>query len=478
MTEPVVTRFAPSPTGYLHIGGARTALFNWLYAKAMGGKMLLRIEDTDQARSTEGAILAILDGLRWLDLEWDGEPVYQLSRAERHREIAEMLIAEGKAYRCYATREELQAMRETARADGRAPGYDGTWRDRDHNEAPEGAQPAIRFKAPREGETVIEDRVQGRVTFANKDLDDLILLRSDGSPTYMLSVVVDDHDMGITHVIRGDDHLTNAARQAQIFKALGWDTPIYAHVPLIHGPDGAKLSKRHGALGVEAYREMGYLPDALRNYLVRLGWSHGDDEIISNEQMISWFDLDAIGRSAARFDFAKLENLNGHYLRAMPDAEIVGHLKALVPHLPEGGVLKEQIGEDGWKNFERAMPGLKERAKTLIELLDSAAYLFAKRPLELDDKAKKQLDDVGRETLAGLSPVLQAVESWTPETLESCMREFAEATGRKLGKVAQPLRAALTGRATSPGIFDVLEVLGREEALGRIADQMPPAQPG
>jgi glutamyl-tRNA synthetase len=478
MTEPVVTRFAPSPTGYLHIGGARTALFNWLYAKAMGGKMLLRIEDTDQARSTEGAILAILDGLRWLDLEWDGEPVYQLSRAERHREIAEMLIAEGKAYRCYATREELQAMRETARAEGRAPGYDGTWRDRDHNEAPEGAQPAIRFKAPREGETVIEDRVQGRVTFANKDLDDLILLRSDGSPTYMLSVVVDDHDMGITHVIRGDDHLTNAARQAQIFKALGWDTPIYAHVPLIHGPDGAKLSKRHGALGVEAYREMGYLPDALRNYLVRLGWSHGDDEIISNEQMISWFDLDAIGRSAARFDFAKLENLNGHYLRAMPDAEIVGHLKALVPHLPEGGVLKEQIGEDGWKNFERAMPGLKERAKTLIELLDSAAYLFAKRPLELDDKAKKQLDDVGRETLAGLSPVLQAVESWTPETLESCMREFAEATGRKLGKVAQPLRAALTGRATSPGIFDVLEVLGREEALGRIADQMPPAQPG
>lgn len=477
MTETVITRFAPSPTGYLHIGGARTALFNWLYAKAMGGKMLLRIEDTDQARSTEGAILAILDGLRWLDLDWDGEPVYQLSRAERHREVVETLIAEGKAYRCYATREELQAMRDTARAEGRAPGYDGAWRDRDHSDAPEGAQPAIRFKAPREGETVIEDRVQGTVTFANKDLDDLILLRSDGSPTYMLSVVVDDHDMGITHVIRGDDHLTNAARQAQIFKALGWETPIYAHVPLIHGPDGAKLSKRHGALGVEAYREMGYLPSALRNYLVRLGWSHGDDEIISSEDMISWFDLDAIGRSAARFDFAKLENLNGHYLRTMPDAEIVGHLKTLIPHLPDGEVLMERIGEEGWRNFERAMPGLKERAKTLVELLDSAAYLFAMRPLELDDKAKKQLDDVGVETLAGLLPKLKNVETWTPEILEYCVREFAETTDRKLGKVAQPLRAALTGRATSPGIFDVLEVLGREEALGRIADQIRPAQP-
>ena len=478
MSETVVTRFAPSPTGYLHIGGARTALFNWLYAKAMGGKMLLRIEDTDQARSTEGAILAILDGLRWLGLEWDGEPVYQLSRAERHREIAETLLAAGHAYRCYASPEELQAMRETARAKGRAPGYDGTWRDRDHSEAPEGAMPAIRFKAPREGETVIEDRVQGRVTFANKDLDDLILLRSDGSPTYMLSVVVDDHDMGITHVIRGDDHLTNAARQAQIFKALGWETPTYAHVPLIHGPDGAKLSKRHGALGVEAYRAMGYLPAALRNYLVRLGWSHGDAEIISNEEMISWFDLDAIGRSAARFDFAKLENLNGHYLRAMADAEIVAHLRALVPDLPDGGTLTERIGTKGWQNLERAMPGLKERAKTLIELLDSADFLFAKRPLGLDDKAKKQLDDAGRETLVALLPTLQDVEPWAPETLEACVRGFAEATGRKLGKVAQPLRAALTGRSTSPGIFDVLEVLGRQEALGRIADQTQPAKPG
>jgi len=471
MSETVITRFAPSPTGYLHIGGARTALFNWLYAKAKGGKMLLRIEDTDRARSTEGAILAILDGLCWLELDWEGEPVYQFSRAERHREIAERLLAEGKAYRCYASPEELQAMRDTARAEGRAPGYDGTWRDRDPSEAPQGVAPAIRFKAPREGTTVIDDRVQGEVRFANKELDDLVLLRSDGSPTYMLSVVVDDHDMGVTHAIRGDDHLTNAARQTQIFDALGWDTPTYAHVPLIHGPDGAKLSKRHGALGIEAYREMGYVPAALRNYLVRLGWSHGDAEIISTEEMIRWFDLDAIGRSAARFDFAKLENLNGHYLRTMPDSEIVAQLKALVPKLPDGETRVARIGAQGWAQLERAMPGLKERAKTLVELLDSAAYLFAARPLDLDEKAAKQLDAAGRETLAALLPQLQGVDSWRVGPLENCVRAFAEATNRKLGKVAQPLRAALTGRATSPGIFDVLEVLGREEALARIADQ-------
>lgn len=473
MSEKVITRFAPSPTGYLHIGGARTALFNWLYARAKGGKMLLRIEDTDQARSTEGAILAILDGLRWLELDWDGEPVYQLARAERHREVAEQLLAAGNAYRCYASAEELQAMRERARAEGRAPGYDGTWRDRDHTDAPAGIAPAIRFKAPREGETVIEDRVQGRVVFANKDLDDLVILRSDGSPTYNLSVVVDDHDMAITHIIRGDDHLTNAARQTQIYKALGWGTPVFAHVPLIHGPDGAKLSKRHGALGVEAYRAMGYLPAALRNYLVRLGWSHGDAEIMSMEEMVQWFDLDAIGRSAARFDFAKLENLNGHYLRATPDAEIVQRLKALIPQLPDGAALGEQIGADGWGKLERAMPGLKERAKTLIELLDSAAFLFAKRPLAVDEQAKKLLDDAGRETLAALLARLERVEPWTPEALEACVRGFAEETGRKLGKVAQPLRAALTGKSASPGIFEVLEVLGREESLARIRDHTP-----
>jgi glutamyl-tRNA synthetase len=471
MSEKVITRFAPSPTGYLHIGGARTALFNWLYAKHTGGTMLLRIEDTDQARSTEGAILAIFDGLRWLELDWDGEPVYQLARAERHREAAERLLAEGKAYRCYASAEELQAMREKARAEGRAPGYDGTWRDRDPSKAPPSIEPTIRFRAPREGETIIEDRVQGCVVFANKDLDDLVILRSDGSPTYNLSVVVDDHDMAITHVIRGDDHLTNAARQTQIYKALGWQTPVFTHVPLIHGPDGAKLSKRHGALGVEAYRAMGYLPAALRNYLVRLGWSHGDAEIMSTEEMVRWFDLDAIGRSAARFDFAKLENLNGHYLRTTQDAEIMQRLKSLIPELSEGVALAERIGQDGWRRLERAMPGLKERAKTLVELLDNAAYLFAKRPLTIDVDARKLLDASGQETLAALLPRLEAVSDWTPQALEGAVRGLAEVTGRKLGKVAQPLRAALTGKLTSPGIFDVLEVLGREESLARIRDQ-------
>jgi glutamyl-tRNA synthetase len=472
MSDKVITRFAPSPTGFLHIGGARTALFSWLYARAKGGKMLLRIEDTDQARSTEGAILAILDGLRWLELDWDGEPVYQLTRAERHREIAEQLLAEGNAYRCYASPAELQIMRDKARAQGRAPGYDGTWRHRDPSEAPSGIEPAIRFKAPRDGETVIEDRVQGCVVFANKDLDDLVILRSDGTPTYNLSVVVDDHDMGITHVIRGDDHLTNAARQTQIFKALGWDTPIYAHVPLIHGPDGAKLSKRHGALGVEAYRAMGYLPAALRNYLVRLGWSHGDAEIMSTQEMVEWFDLDAIGRSAARFDFAKLENLNGHYLRATPDAALVTMLKSLIPELPDGAALVERISADGWVKLERAMPGLKERAKTLVELLDNAGFLFAKRPITLDGPASKLLDAPGREMLSAVLPRLAGVEPWTKDSLEAAVRGFAAETGHKLGKAAQPLRAALTGRSASPGIFDVLDVLGREESLARIRDQV------
>ncbi len=472
MSSTVVTRFAPSPTGYLHIGGARTALFNWLYARAKGGKMLLRIEDTDRARSTEGAILAILDGLRWLELDWYGEPVYQFSRAARHREVAEQLLSEGKAYRCYASAEELVARREMARAAGRAPGYDGTWRDRNAAEAPIGITPVIRFKAPREGDTMIEDRVQGRVVFANKDLDDLVILRSDGTPTYNLSVVVDDHDMGITHVIRGDDHLNNAARQTQIHKALGWETPIFAHVPLIHGPDGAKLSKRHGALGVEAYRAMGYLPAALRNYLVRLGWSHGDEEIMSTEDMVRWFDLDAIGRSAARFDFAKLENLNGHYLRAAPDAEIMQRLKALVPELPNGGELAAKFGTEGWGKLERALPGLKERAKTLVEILDNAEYLFAKRPIALDSQAEKLLDEAGRKVLGALLPRLESVEPWTGEAIDAAVRRYAEEVGLKLGKAAQPLRAALTGRATSPGIFDVLEVLGREESLARIRDKV------
>src|SRR4249919_3559081 len=419
MTSTVVTRFAPSPTGYLHIGGARTALFNWLYARAKGGKMLLRIEDTDRARSTEGAILAILDGLRWLELDWDEEPVYQLSRAARHREAAEQLLAEGKAYRCYASAEELVAMREMARAAGRAPGYDGTWRDRDEGEAPIGITPVIRFKAPREGETIIEDRVQGRVVFANKDLDDLVILRSDGTPTYNLSVVVDDHDMGISHVIRGDDHLTNAARQTQIYKALGWETPIFAHVPLIHGPDGAKLSKRHGALGVEAYRAMGYLPAALRNYLVRLGWSHGDQEIFSTQEMIDAFDLPAIGRSAARFDFAKLENLNGHYIRNADDGELVSQFESVLDYVPEGAELKAKLNDITRGQLLRAMPSLKERAKTLIELISGAYFIFADRPLELEPKAAALLTPETRALIGQLRTALEAVTDWRAETTEA-----------------------------------------------------------
>src|SRR4249919_1898252 len=419
MSSTVVTRFAPSPTGYLHIGGARTALFNWLYARAKGGKMLLRIEDTDQARSTEGAILAILDGLRWLELDWDGEPVYQLSRSERHREVALELLAKGNAYRCYASPDELTAMRESARAEGRSPGYDGTWRDRDHKDAHPGVQPAIRFKAPRDGETIIDDQVQGRVTFANKDLDDLVILRSDGTPTYNLSVVVDDHDMGVTHVIRGDDHLTNAARQTQIYKALGWETPVFAHVPLIHGPDGAKLSKRHGALGVEAYRAMGYLPAALRNYLARLSWSHGDDEIFSTQEMIEAFDLPAIGRSAARFDFAKLENLNGHYIRNADDRELVSQFESVLDYVPEGAQLKAKLNDTTRGQLLRAMPSLKERAKTLIELISGSYFIFADRPLELEPKAAALLTPETRALIGQLRTALEAVTDWRAETTEA-----------------------------------------------------------
>src|SRR5437667_2018941 len=342
MTE-IVTRFAPSPTGFLHIGGGRTALFDWLYARGRAGKFLLRIEDTDRARSTDEAIAAIFDGLTWLGLDWDGEPVHQFARAARHREVAEQMLASGNAYRCYATAEELTEMREKARAEGRSKLYDGRWRDRDPAEAPAGVQPVIRLKAPLTGETVIEDQVQGRVVWQNENLDDLVLLRSDGNPTYMLAVVVDDHDMGVTHIIRGDDHLTNGARQKQIYDALGWDVPIMAHIPLIHGPDGSKLSKRHGALGLDAYRAMGYLAPAMRNYLVRLGWSHGDQEIFSTAEMIAAFDLAQIGRSPARFDFAKLESLNGHYMRRTADAELVSEIERLLPHLASGRELAAKM---------------------------------------------------------------------------------------------------------------------------------------
>jgi glutamyl-tRNA synthetase len=466
-----IVRFAPSPTGYLHIGGARTALFNWLYAKGRGGKMLLRIEDTDRERNTPAAVAAILDGLKWMGLEWDGEAVSQFARAQRHRQVAEELLANGHAYRCWLTPAELDKMREDAQAEKRPLTIRSPWRDRNPAEAPAGVPYAIRLKAPREGETVVDDLVQGRVVFANKELDDLIILRSDGNPTYNLAVVVDDHDMKITHVIRGVDHLTNAARQTQIYEAMGWTVPKFAHVPLIHGPDGAKLSKRHGALGIEAYREMGYLPAALRNYLVRLGWSHGNDEIMSTSQMLDWFDVTDINRSAARFDFAKLEDLNGHYIRTTDGQELLLRIEDLLPYLPNGAAITERLDANMRAKLLIAMPGLKERAKTLIELINGAEFLFADRPLPLDEKAEKLLDQDARQKLAEMLPKLEAASRWQAGELEEIVRAFAEATGAKLGKVAQPLRAALTGKAVSPPVFDVMAVLGREEALARIRDQ-------
>ena len=470
MSSPVVTRFAPSPTGYLHIGGARTALFNWAYAKHMGGKMLLRIEDTDRERSTDAAIDAIISGMTWLGLTWDGAAVSQHSRGPRHRDVAEQLLAKGHAYHCYCSPQELEAMRAKAEAEKRPIRYDGTWRDRDPGDGPAGVKPVIRFKSPQEGETVITDNAQGRVVFANRDLDDLIILRSDGNPTYNLSVVVDDHDMGVTHIIRGVDHLTNAARQTQIYLAMGWTVPNMTHVPLIHGPDGAKLSKRHGALGVEAYRAMGYLPAALRNYLARLGWSHGDEEIFSTAQLVEWFDLGNIGKSPARFDFAKLENLNGHYIRHLDDAPLVDELIAFFPYTEGGREMLAQLDHTKRSQLRKAMAGLKERAKTLVELKNGAAFLFAVRPLAMDEKAKQIIADGGRAALQDLKPVLEACGEWTASALEAAVKGHAEKNGIKLGKLAQPLRAALTGTSTSPPIFDVLEVLQREEVMGRLGD--------
>ncbi|HEV3177971.1 MAG TPA: glutamate--tRNA ligase [Stellaceae bacterium] len=460
----VIVRFAPSPTGFLHIGGARTALFNWLYARHHRGKFLLRIEDTDRARSTQAAVDAIIDGMKWLGLDWDGDVVIQSSRVARHAEVARELLAQGRAYHCYCTPEELEAMRERARKEGRPVRYDGTWRDR----APDGplpnVPPVIRLKAEQEGETVIEDRVQGRVVVSNQQLDDLIILRSDGTPTYNFSVVVDDHDMGISHVIRGDDHLTNAFRQTQIYRALGWSEPVFAHVPLIHGPDGAKLSKRHGALGVEAYREMGYLPEALRNYLLRLGWGHGDAEIISTEQAIEWFDIDAVGRAPARFDFVKLANLNGHYIRESDD----GRLAELVtPRLETA--LGRTLDAAACARLVRAMPGLKMRAKTLVELAENARFYVERRPIPIDRKAAALLAPEARKVLSELGPKL-AASAWDANGLEETVRHQADGLGLKLGALAQPLRAALSGSITSPPIFEVMAVLGREETLGRLAD--------
>jgi glutamyl-tRNA synthetase len=463
-TGEVVTRFAPSPTGFLHIGGARTALFNWLFARHHGGKFLLRIEDTDRARSTQPAIDAILDGMTWLGLDWDGEAVHQFARAERHVEVAGQLLAGGHAYKCFATPEELAALREEQRAQGKPIRYDGRWRDRDPAQAPEGAPFVVRLKAPREGATTIADRVQGEVTVQNSEIDDFVLLRSDGTPTYMLAVVVDDHDMGVTHVIRGDDHLNNAFRQLPIIRAMNWPEPVYAHIPLIHGPDGAKLSKRHGALGVDAYRdELGILPEALDNYLLRLGWGHGDDEIISRGQAIDWFELDAVGKSPSRFDLKKLENLNGHYIREAGDARLAD---LVAPRLPF------KLSESQRDLLRRSMAALKPRAANLVELAEGAMFLFRTRPLELDAAATDLLGGDAPALLARVHAALSGVDAWEGSALEAAVRQVAEAAGVKLGAVAQPLRAALVGRKVSPGIFDVLELIGREESLGRIADRM------
>jgi glutamyl-tRNA synthetase len=461
----VVTRFAPSPTGFLHIGGARTALFNWLFARHHNGKFLLRIEDTDRNRSTDEAVESIYDGIKWMGLNWDGEAVSQFSRVGEHARAVEQLLADGNAYKCYCTPEELTAMRESAQAEGRPMRYDGRWRDKSDADAPSGVYPVIRLKAPQEGETVIADMVQGEVKFANDQMDDMVLMRSDGTPTYMLAVVVDDHDMGVTHVIRGDDHLTNAFRQHQLYAALGWDTPIFAHIPLIHGVDGAKLSKRHGTLGVETYRDDGFLPEAMRNYLLRLGWAHGDDEVISTEQAIEWFDLDGVGKSPSRFDVAKLTNLNGQYIREADPAMLAGLIE---PALVER--LGRDLTDEEKARINKGMNGLKERAKTVVELSDSAFFYIAPRPLEINEKAAKLLADGGVDKVAALRDRLAALIDWTHDAMENSVRELAESEEIKLGKFAQPLRAALSGSNISPGIYDVMEVLGRDETLGRLDD--------
>jgi len=463
----VVTRFAPSPTGYLHIGGARTALFNWLYARHNNGKFLLRVEDTDRKRSTDEAVQAIFDGLTWLGLDHDDEIVMQSEGAEHHAAIAHQLLEAGKAYRCWCTPDELSEMRQVARAEGRTRLYDGRWRDRDPSEAPVGMASVIRFKAPLEGETIIDDMVQGPVRTANEQLDDMILLRSDGTPTYMLSVVVDDHDMGVTDAIRGDDHLTNAARQTQLFLTLGWEPPRYAHIPLIHGADGAKLSKRHGALAVGAYAEMGILANAMCNYLLRLGWSHGDDETISRAQAIEWFDLASVGRSPARFDMDKLANLNGHYIRHTEDSDLMSQLQ---PQLSE--LLSGEPDPVGLKRLELLLPSLKQRAKDLVEMAESAKFLFRQRPLKLDNKAAKLINSDSQAIISKLIDELESLATWEIEALEAQIRSFSDNHSLKMGKIAQPLRAMLTGSTISPGIFDVLFSLGQEETLARLRDNI------
>lgn len=458
MTQ-IITRFAPSPTGFLHIGGARTALFNWLFARHLGGKFLLRIEDTDRERSTPEATSAILDGLKWLGLDWDGEEIYQFARAGRHAEVAHQLVEKGAAYLCYCSPEELAAMREAGH------GYDRRWRDRPASDAPAGVKPVVRIKAPLTGSLIIEDRVQGRVEVKAEQLDDFILLRSDGTPTYMLAVVVDDHDMGITHIIRGDDHLNNAFRQHCIYDAMGWSVPEFSHIPLIHGADGAKLSKRHGALGVQEYREMGYLPEALRNYLLRLGWAHGDEEIIPTDRAIEIFSLEGIGKSPSRFDVAKLEHINGHYIREAGD----NHLAALVQPVIEK-ILGLALTPAQYGLLVAALPALKQRVKNINELAESAVFYFHLRPIPLSDKAQAVLDDNGLALLADLAHLLDLEGDWSHDGLQESCKAYSEKHAIKLGQVMAPLRSAITGSHASPSMFEVMVLLGKEEVLGRIRD--------
>lgn len=461
--RPVVTRFAPSPTGYLHIGGSRTALFNWLYARGRGGKFLLRIEDTDRERSTPEATAAILRGLTWLGLDWDGEAVSQFDQRHRHAEVAHDMLARGAAYRCYSAQDEIEAWREAARAEGRSTLFHSPWRDADPATWPEGPF-AIRMKAPRGGETVVEDAVQGKVRFGNDQLDDMVVLRSDGTPTYMLAVVVDDHDMGVTHVIRGDDHLNNAARQQMVYDAMGWEVPVWAHIPLIHGPDGKKLSKRHGAVGVEEYQAMGYPAAGMRNYLTRLGWSHGDEEFFTSEQAMAWFDLSGIGRSPARLDFKKLENICGQHMAVAEDAALLHELQAYLASAGQPALTSGQADL-----LKQSLYCLKDRAKTFPELIEKAQFALAFRPIVPDEAAAKALDTVSRGILKSLTPQLQSA-SWTKEALEVILSDAAAAHGLGFGKIAAPLRAALAGRTVTPSVYDMMLVIGRDETVARLQD--------
>ena len=473
-----IVRFAPSPTGYLHIGSARTALFNWLFAKHTGGQFLLRVEDTDAERSTQPAVAAIFAGLRWLGLNWDGDVVLQSKRAPRHREVAEAMLAAGNAYRCYCSPAELEQMRAEQKAAGQPMRYDGRWRDRSPADAPPGVKPVIRLKAPREGEVIIKDLVQGDVRIAADQLDDMVLLRADGSPTYMLAVVVDDHDMAITHIIRGVDHLNNAARQMQIYRAMGWTVPEFAHIPLIHGPDGAKLSKRHGALGVEEYEKMGYRPEAMRNYLARLGWAHGDDEIFSTKQAIEWFTLDRIGRSAARFDYDKLRSLNSHYLVTAATEDPDGLVREVIDRIPRLRDIDPALAAPAAAlhpaaaaRLKMLMSELAKRAKDMNELAFSAVPFATSGALVMDPKAEALLKPEARAMLGRLATALSAVAEWSVTALDVAVRAFAEAEARKLGDVAQPMRAALAGRTVSPGVFEVMVALGRDDSLTRLRAQ-------